>query len=82
MKALTAFHDGHTQLLLELPDPTRERRLRDAALLRSPGKMLFPGERDKVLKLTDVHVMTRYTETQITAGYQSATPMASSRRSI
>src|SRR5262245_27700409 len=55
MKAVASFDDGDAKLLFELTDPTRERRLRDAALLCRAGEVLLPGEGDEVLQLADIH---------------------------
>ncbi|MNC89189.1 hypothetical protein D3C83_50910 [compost metagenome] len=75
VKPLAPLDDRHAELLFELPYPARERRLRDAALLRRPGEVLLARESGHVLKLAYVHVDPGYTETQFAREYQSAVTM-------
>ncbi len=53
--ALAALDDGNAELLLELADAARQRRLGDAAGLGGAGEMLLAGQRREILQLPNVH---------------------------
>ena len=54
-EALAALDERRAELLLELLDRRRQRRLRDAASRGRAPKMLFAGERDEVGELSEHH---------------------------
>jgi hypothetical protein len=54
-----ALHQRHTQLILQLLDRRRQRRLGDAALLRGMAEMAFAGENNEEFKLVDHGRQTR-----------------------
>jgi hypothetical protein len=56
VEALATLDDRHTELLLELTDSARERRLRHVTGLRGAGEVLLAGERHQILQLADVHL--------------------------
>ena len=55
VEALTALDDRHTKFLFELPDPAGERGLGHVTRLGGAREMLFPRQRDEILKLSDIH---------------------------
>ena len=55
MEPLAALDNRYTQLLLQLADAPRQRRLRDVANLRRPREMLLARQRGEILQLPDVH---------------------------
>ena len=55
VKALATLDDRYAQFLLELANAPRQGRLAHVAHLRCPREVLFPGKRDEILQLPDVH---------------------------
>ena len=53
LEARTAQHQHDPELVLELLDGRRQRRLGDAALVGGAAEMLMPGERDEEFELVD-----------------------------
>ena len=70
MKPLAALHDGDAKLLLELADASRQRRLADVARLSCPGEVLFPGQGDQVLQLSDIHAQPSVTGPQFNRSFK------------
>ena len=50
-----AFEDHHSQLLLELGNLLRQRRLRQAQLSGGPREVPVPGHGEETLKMTQLH---------------------------
>lgn len=55
VESVAALDDGHAELLFELADAARQRRLRDMTRLRSAREVSLAGERHEILQLTNVH---------------------------
>ena len=70
VEALAALDDRDAQLLFELADAARERRLRDVAGLRGAREVLLPRERDQVLQLADVHAQPSVTGPQFNRSFK------------
>ena len=50
-EAMAALDDRRAEILLELADRRRERRLRDVTGFRRPAKVLFTRQRDEIFEL-------------------------------
>ena len=54
-EAMAALDDRRAEILLELADRRRERRLRDVTGFRRPAEMLFARQRDEIFELPQHH---------------------------
>lgn len=79
MEPVAALDDRYAELLFELSDAARQRRLGDVAGLCGTREVFFPGERDEVLKLVDIHVGSRVIKSE-NSDPKSQTPGPNRRR--
>src|ERR1700677_5390923 len=56
-KTMAALDDRRAEVLLELPDRRRKRRLRDVTGFRRPAEMLFSSPRDEIFELPQKHAV-------------------------
>ena len=70
VETLTTLHNRNAQLLLELADAPRQRRLADVARLSRPGEVLLPGQGDEILELSDIHAQPSVTGPQFNLSFK------------